>query len=182
MLSVTTGLGERVSPQRPVLELSDLSQVLVEMELTEADLPALRQLHGNRVSFRGPGMAEPRQADIHYIGTVVDKTTCTIDVDAYVDNPGHALKPGLFVDVSLEFGPAAPVVQVPASAIQRHAGETFVFVPKDGDHFERVNVRLGRATPQQVEIVDGIAAGQPVVVEGGFALKTEMLRSTLSAE
>jgi multidrug efflux pump subunit AcrA (membrane-fusion protein) len=182
VLSVMAGLGERVSPQKPVLEQSDLSRVRIETELTEADLPALRQLYGKSITFRGPGMSEPRQAAIHYIGSIVDKMTRTIDVDAYVDNPGHVLKPGMFVDVSMQFGPAAPVVQVLASAIQRQAGETFVFVPKDDDHFERINVRVGRATPQHVEIVEGIAAGQLVVVEGGFALKTEMLRSTLSPE
>jgi len=165
-----------------MLQLCDLSRVRIETELTEADLPALRRLHGNTITFRGPGMDEPQKAEIHYIGSIVDKTTRTIDVDAILDNPGHRLKPGMFVDVELQFGPDAPVVFLPASAVQRHAGATFVFVPKREDQFERVPVRLGRATPQHVEIVEGIAAGQPVVVQGGFALKTEMLRATLNPE
>lgn len=182
VLSVATGLGERAGPKTPILQMSDLTQVLIETDLTEADLPALRQLHGNTIAFRAPGMDQARKAEIHYIGDIVDKTTRTIDLDAIVDNPDRRLKPGMFVDVELQYGPNAPVVQLPVSAIQRHAGETFVFVPKDDDEFVRVPVRLGRATPQHVEIVEGIAAGQPVVVEGGFALKTEMLRATLSPE
>src|SRR5262249_45346523 len=140
------------------------------------------RLHGKTLTFRGPGMEKPLQAEIHYIGSVVDKTSRTIDVDAILDNPDHRLKPGMFVDVELRFGPDTPVVYLPTSAIQRHAGETFVFVPKGEEQFERINVQLGRSTPRHVEIVEGIAAGQPVVVEGGFALKTEMLRATLSPE
>jgi multidrug efflux pump subunit AcrA (membrane-fusion protein) len=182
VLSVAAGLGERASPQTPLLQLCDLSQVRVETELTEADLRALRQLHRKAISFRGSGMDEPRTADIRYIGDIVDKTSRTIELDAIVDNSKRTLKPGMYVDVELRYGPNAPVVYVPASAIQRHAGETFVFVPKGEDEFERVPVRLGRATAQQVEIIEGIQGGQSVVVQGGFALKTEMLRATLSPE
>ncbi len=182
VLSVSAGLGERASPQTPVLQLCDLSRVRVEAEFTEADLAALRRLHGNTIAFRGPGLDEPRKAEIHYIGAIVDKTTRTIEVDALLDNPDGRLKPGMFVDVEVQFGPEAPVVHVPASAIQRHAGATFVFVPRDEDRFERIAVRLGRTTARHVEIVAGVQAGQPVVVDGGFALKTEMLRATLRTE
>jgi multidrug efflux pump subunit AcrA (membrane-fusion protein) len=105
-----------------------------------------------------------------------------IALRALADNRDRRLKPGMFVQVQIRHGPPEPVVQVPNSAILRHAGETFVFIAKGDDKFGKVEVRLGRATADRVEIVAGVEAGQPVVVEGGFALKTEMLRSTLTAE
>jgi membrane fusion protein, heavy metal efflux system len=181
-LSVSASLGERAGPQAPVLQLADLSRVTVEADLMAADIPALRRMQGRKVTFNGPGVDGPLKADVFHVGDIVDEKTRTIPLVGYVDNPDHRLKPGMFVDVELQYGPDAPVVHLPASAIQRHAGETFVFVPKGEDQFERIAVRLGRATRDRVEIVEGIQTGQPVVVEGSFALKTEMLRATLSAE
>jgi cobalt-zinc-cadmium efflux system membrane fusion protein len=182
VLAVPSSLAERASPQAAVVQMGDLSWLWVQADLTESDLPAVRGLRGKSVTFRGPGLSAPGEALVLRVGDIVDKTTRTIPLLAHADNAERRLKPGMFVEVEIRHGPATPVLQVPSSAIQRHANETFVFVHKGEDDFERVGVRLGRATADHVEITHGLAAGQPVVVGGGFALKTEMLRATLNPE
>jgi membrane fusion protein, heavy metal efflux system len=172
VLTVPSSLAERASPQAPVVQIGDLTRLQVVVDLTETDLPAVRQLPGRKIAIRGPGLDTPVEAEVSRIGDVVDQVTRTIPLVAMAANADRRLKPGMFIDAQIRYGPETPVIQVPASAIQRHAGRTFVFVPKGDDEFATVDVRLGRATADAVEIVDGIAEGQPVVVAGGFALKT----------
>jgi RND family efflux transporter MFP subunit len=179
VLARPSQLGERAGPQATVVQIADLTQVWVQADLTESDLPAVRALHGKQIAFHGPGLDQPMHAEVTRVGDLVDHSTRTIPLVSLGDNSERLLKPGMFVEVELRHGPDAPVVQVPASAIVRHAGATFVFVPRGDDTFAKVDVKLGRATADAVEIIGGLERGQRIVVAGGFALKTEMLRATL---
>ena len=60
-------------------------------------------------------------------------------------------------------------------------GTTVVFVKSLDDLFEARPVTLGAKRDGQVEIVAGLAAHEPVVVAGGFALKSQLLASRLGA-
>ncbi len=57
----------------------------------------------------------------------------------------------------------------------RHAGQAFVFVPDTGGGFRRVDVVVGDEAQGYVEVKSGLRAGQEVVVEGAFLLKSELL-------
>ena len=56
------------------------------------------------------------------------------------------------------------------------------FVQTGPKTYRRADVETGLVTDKRVEIVKGVAAGEPVVVEGAMALKSEMLVPTLSKE
>jgi cobalt-zinc-cadmium efflux system membrane fusion protein len=90
------------------------------------------------------------------------------------------LKPGMFVTVELPAPAQATVLQVPLTAIQEHEGRAFVFLHMGDDAFQRRDVKLGRRNAQGVEILAGLAAGDRVVVNGGFALKSRMLADLLA--
>jgi cobalt-zinc-cadmium efflux system membrane fusion protein len=62
---------------------------------------------------------------------------------------------------------------VPAGAIQRDGDESIVFVALGNNRFERRRVEVGRSTSAFVEVASGLAAGEEVVVEGAFLLKSE---------
>ena len=121
-------------------------------------------------------------ADIFSLGDLVDDDTRAARLLATADNSDRLLKPGMFVEIELTSGTDADTLQLPASAIQRHAGATFVFVSDGASRFQRRNVVLGRATPQWVEIDAGLTEGESVVVHGGFALKSEMLSELMVEE
>jgi len=57
----------------------------------------------------------------------------------------------------------------------RHENQPFVFVPDGERRFRRVDVRLGIETSNQIEILAGLAAGDTVVDQGAFYLKSELL-------
>jgi membrane fusion protein, heavy metal efflux system len=182
ILALQATLAERVSPLNPVLQLGDLSQVWVQADIPEADLPIVRGLKGKKVAFKGLGLPGVLSAQVFHVGDQVDKATRTVPLLGIAGNRERLLRAGMFVDVQIEYGPSAAVVQVPATALQRYGGETFVFVPLERDEFRKVQVKLGRSNSHAVEIVEGLRAGEPVVAEGGFALKFEMLRGQLSGE
>ncbi|MFO0798457.1 MAG: efflux RND transporter periplasmic adaptor subunit [Gemmataceae bacterium] len=176
-------LSERVSAQFQLFQVADLSAVWVQADAFEADLPLLRGLAGRAVPFRAPaaGVAE-RPATVFYAGDLVDRASRAVTVSAAAPNPDRALKPGMYVEVGLPRGDAAPVVHVPAAAVQRHQGGTFVFVLHGSDEFRRADVQLGREAGDRVEIKSGLKPGDVIAVAGGFVLKSELYRDQLAGD
>jgi membrane fusion protein (multidrug efflux system) len=70
----------------------------------------------------------------------------------------------MFMTVKLEGEPESALL-VPEGAIVPEQGRVFVFVVRD-DVAERREVRTGKRRPGEVEIVDGLAEGDRVIVEG----------------
>jgi len=174
---------ERVTPQVQMFQVADLTTVWIQADAFEADLPLLRELAGRRLLFRAPGAGvDERSAEMIYSGDLVDRTSRAMTVTASAKNPGRTLKPGMFVEVGIPRGCDEPVLQVPASAVQRHQGKTFVFIHVKDDEFRRADVELGRESRDRVEVKTGIVAGDAVVIEGCFVLKSELFRDQLVGE
>lgn len=174
---------ERVGPTVEMFRLADLSAVWVQADAYEADLPLLRGLAGRPVLFRAPLADIPeRSAELVYGGDLVDRASRALTVTAATRNPDRVLKPGMFVEVGLPRPAAGPVLQVPATAVQRYQGKTFVFVHVKGEEFRRADVELGREGGERVEVKAGLAPGDAVVVAGGFVLKSELYRDQLAGE
>lgn len=103
---------------------------------------------------------------IFFIAPMVDEETRTVMAKALIPNPDNSLKPGMFgpVNVVLEERPGALVV--PESCI-RHQGErAFVVIVNPESKAEFRNVTVGIRMPGRVEIIEGLKAGERVVVEG----------------
>jgi RND family efflux transporter MFP subunit len=174
---------ERVGPQFQMFRIADLSSVWVRADAFEADLPLLRRLGRRGLVFRAPAAEiEKQSADLVYAGDIVDPNSRALTVTAEAKNPERALKPGMYLEVGLPRGGSEPVIQVPASAVQRHEGKVFVFVHVEGDKFRRVDVELGREAGDRVEVKSGLSTGDAVVVAGGFVLKSELYRDQLAGD
>lgn len=169
-------LEERVGTTTKLLDLTNLSDVWVQADIYEKDLPLLASLRGRTIRFRVEAYPERTfDAEVFYTGDIVDPATRTVRMMAETDNPDRLLKPGQFVTIELPAGTESGVLQVPASAVVEDRQETFVFVHQGGEEFERRDVTIGRRVPEQVaEITAGLEAGEPVAVAGTFALKTEL--------
>jgi RND family efflux transporter MFP subunit len=175
-------LGEQVGPQHQLFQLADLATLWLRAEVPPRDLYLVQNLAGGKVRFRVPAVAAPDlEGDVFYTGDVVDRDTRTVTLTALVPNPGRKLKPGMFVDVEFVQTGAATVL-VPLAAVQRQGTQTFVFVHAGGDEFHRVDVKLGRISGAVAEVVEGLDQGQPVVVAGGFVLKSELLKDQMAGE
>jgi len=90
-----------------------------------------------------------------------------------VDNPTGVLRPGMSATAWLPVGEGAPVLAVPAAALQRLEDRWCVFIPQSEGAFEIRHVGRGRDLGGEVEILNGLTTGDTVVVEGAFLLKAE---------
>ncbi len=180
VISKDVVLLERVSPAQQTLTIADLSTVWVTADIYETHLPLLSQLKDQTIQFQCEAWPERTfEARVFYTGDVVHESTRTLTLRALADNPDGLLKPGMFVTVTLPGVPSEAVLQVPRSAVHVHAGASFVFVQTGEDTFASREVRLGRSTQEAFEVVSGLTEGAPVVVEGGFALKSKLLAGLL---
>lgn len=180
VISKDVALLEHVGPMNQILGVADLRTVWLSTAIYEAQLPLLQSIGGQELTFRSdawPGRTFT--ARIFYTGDIVEKESRTVTMRAVADNQDRLLKPGMFVQVELPGTVRDTVLQVPVSAVQEHGGSRFVFVHAGEDAFERRDVTLGRQGGEAVEILEGITAGDAVVVSGGFALKSRMLAELL---
>jgi cobalt-zinc-cadmium efflux system membrane fusion protein len=123
---------------------------------------------------------------VSYLSAQVDPGTRTVRARIDVENPQHKLRPGMFARVTLRDPHTAsterePSLVVPAGAVQRDGHEFVVFVSLGDGRFERREVEVGRAAQGVVEILSGLDAGDTVVIEGAFLLKSEASKGSMGA-
>ena len=174
-------LSEQVGPTHQLYEITDLSKVWLHADVFEKDLPALERVTGKRLEFTAAGYSDRRfTAEVAYTGDSVDEKTRAVRLIAIEDNPERLLKPGMFVAVSLPVGSKGASVQIPSSAVQSQGAESYVFVAAGADEFQKRVIRVGRTVGERVEVREGLRPGEKIVVEGGFALKSELMKELLS--
>jgi RND family efflux transporter MFP subunit len=113
---------------------------------------------------------------------VVDAQTRTVKARLEVQNPQGKLKPEMFASVHLTTELGGSTIKVPASAILGETEKHFVFVALNDSTFEKREVRTGAETREIVEVLDGLATGERIVVRGGFFLKSELAKETFGEE
>ncbi len=110
-------------------------------------------------------------ATLDYIAPSVDPTRGTIEVRLAVPNPPAALRTDMTVSVDIIVGESTDAFTLPASAVMDLASQApWVYVVAQ-DRLERRDVTVGRRGGQQVEITDGIAPEDDVVVKPSAALE-----------
>jgi len=100
-------------------------------------------------------------------------TNGTFKVDLqFAGTAPPGLRTGQALDIKLELGRASKALLLPNGPFYQDTGGRWVFVvTPDGKSALRRSVRLGRRNPQYVEVVDGLAAGERVVISGYQALQ-----------
>jgi cobalt-zinc-cadmium efflux system membrane fusion protein len=164
--------GQVAEPARTLFRIGDLSKLWLVAHAPEGD--AVRVAPGSTARVAIPALpGQGMSARVLLVGSQVEVGSRTIPVRLEVANPGRVLRPGMSATVWLPVGEGAPVIAVPAAALQRLGDAWRVFVPKGGGAFEARAVGRGRDLGGEVEILSGLEAGETVVVDGAFLLKAE---------
>ena len=172
-------LGQMIDPAVTTFVIMDLRQVWIQVDVYERDLSQI--VIGAKVEARVKAWADRVFAGtIESIGAVVDARSRTIKVRVVLDNADGALKPGMFANVKLagSTGEAREGLFVPAAAVQRDGDQSIVFVPVGEHQFQLRPIETGVRTPDWVEVIRGLAAGERVVTTGSFQLKSEARRDS----
>jgi cobalt-zinc-cadmium efflux system membrane fusion protein len=177
-------VGERVEPGKELLLLSDMGELWVWANLRAGDVQALTRKGGKGATFpaeiRGAG-GKSHRGTMDVLSGVMNEQTRMFKARVVVPNPDGALRPGMFVSVRVSLPGGGTGLSLPRTAVLSDAGRSFVFVHKEGDFWIRRPVKLGRSAGDRVEIVSGVKAGQKVVADGAFLLKSDVLRGKMGA-
>ncbi len=132
----------------------------------EPERYAERLQRGQKVSFHVAALSgRIFEGTVDFVDPSVQLPGRTILIKALVPNPKRALQPGMFVELELATEIRAGAVVIPEDAIVSLRNATFVWVVKEGKA-ERRDVQLGVRTSGFVEIRQGVAAEEQVVVGG----------------
>lgn len=119
-----------------------------------------------RVSFTVAALPDRRfTGTVDFVDPRVELPGRTITVKASVPNPQRVLMPGMFIEASIAAETRPNAVVIPEDAVLPLSGSDFVWVVTEGKAARR-QVTLGIRVPGFVEVRDGIAAGEQVVVGG----------------
>jgi len=181
ILKVNSAPGKVVEPSDELFTIADLSQVWVQAEVYEKDLGRIRI--GQMATITVDTYPGERFAGrVTYIGDFLDPQTRTARVRCEVSNPGTRLKLDMFASVQLPTTFSRKAVAVPQAALQQLDGKTVVFVSKGPTAFEVRTVKSGNTVQSQTEIAEGLSAGEPIVVQGAFHLKSIVAGKELGGE
>jgi len=119
-----------------------------------------------RVTLRVASITEPIEARITRISPVVQQQVRSVIFEAEVDNRDGRLGAGLFAEAEVVVDPDARALLVPKSSLLEFAGAEKVWKVVKGEAQEQL-VQTGRRRDEWVEIVDGLSAGDLILVEAG---------------
>jgi len=180
VLTANVSVGERVDPGQSLFHVGDLDEIWLMLDVYERDLAAVRE--GQTVRFSVEAYPDQVfEGPVAQVGDWIEPDARTVEVRVVVPNPDHKLKPNMFATAELSVDHEAPEkgVLLPAHAVQRHDGVDVVFVEDEPGHFARRPVVVAERTSKQVRLGSGLSAGERVVTEGAFALRSELEKSEL---
>lgn len=167
---------ERVMRGDSLVVLANTDSLYVEASIRESDWSAVALQPGAEVSVMVPALDERLfPAKVRYFGREVQADTNSVPLVARIENSEGLLRPGMFVRVTVPIGEARQALSVKPESVQQHENEQFVFVDMHDGAFKRVGVSTGQVSEDWVEVTDGLSAGQLVVTNGAFLLKSELL-------
>jgi len=176
--------GQSVDAEHVIAVVGDLENVYFLGRLFEKDLARVKVGASTEVRLNAyPN--EVFEGKIETIGRQLDPAARTVTARILIHNHGDLVKVGLFGTARVVVGPAenpAKRVVVPLAAVTRVANKDVVFVRQADGDFETHPVTVGRTAGGRVEILSGLRAGEQVVVDGVFTLKSTILKGTFGGE
>jgi membrane fusion protein, heavy metal efflux system len=161
-------IGATVGTDANLFKIIDLSSVWVDANVFEKDLERVRR--GQEVKVTVPAFpGKTFSGRVILISSVVNPDTRTVQVRTEVPNPDDRLKPDMFANVEIITDVRRAAISLPQSAVLDDGGKKIVFVATDKG-YEKHIVTVGIQSDDRVEILDGLQAGDKVVVKGNYLL------------
>lgn len=172
--------GQYIETGEALFETGNLDQLWFHAEVYERDLPAIQI--GQQATLTTPvvpGREFP--GVVAFVDPNFDpmtrSTKVRIDVDNPIDGSGaqgrrHLLPHRAYAEAYIESTLAESLV-VPRSAILRDGRRTVAYVEKSPGAYEPRNVSVGASGPEGIQILDGLAEGERVVVQGNLMIDAE---------
>src|SRR5213082_1710212 len=175
-------VGQMINAGQQVVSLQSLDPVYIDFALPQQHLQSLSTGLEARVRTDAlPG--RDLVGKLTAINSVVDTVTRNLTLQATLENPDHALRPGMFIKIDIVLPEKHKALVIPGSAISYAPYGDSVFViekqkdnktGKESQVLRQQFVRVGEARGDFVSITTGLKAGETVVGTGVFKLRNGM--------
>lgn len=157
-------VGVYIEAGSPVVALVRVHPLRLRVSVPERDAISIRV--GQPVLVHTEGDANGHAGRVTRISPAIREQNRTLAIEAEIANPGGLMRPGAFAKAEIVVEAAKPAILAPASSIVTFAGIEKVFGVSGGKAVEKP-VRTGRRSGDRVEILEGLAPGDPVVIDPG---------------
>ena len=175
-------VGQMINSGQQVVALTALDPVYVDFALPQQEMSKLSNgLEVDVLTDAVPGRVF--KGKLTAINSMVDTVTRNVTVQGILDNPDHALRPGMFAKAEVVLPEKHKTVVIPGSAVSYAPYGDSVFViekkkdPKTGQESQALRqqvVRVGQARGDFVAVTEGLKGGETIVSTGVFKLRNLM--------
>lgn len=172
VMSIRTAVGAGVAPGgEALLEIGDPSQLQVVAQVAESDLR--RVALGQEAEVEFPALAARVMARVENFNPRVDLESRRIQVYLALAKRPEGLRAGMMAQIALRVRAEAGI-SVPVSAVLIKDGKRrVVYLARPDGEFEAREVQVGRSRDGRVTVLEGLSAGESVVVRGALLLDTQ---------
>jgi Cu(I)/Ag(I) efflux system membrane fusion protein/cobalt-zinc-cadmium efflux system membrane fusion protein len=160
-----------VQPEMRLYTIADLSTVWVQAQAFQGDLGRIR-IGAQALLAVDTFAGRTFHGRVDFIYPQLDADTRTAKVRLVFPNPGVQLKPGMFVNVTLEV-PMGRQLIIPATGVLQSGTRQIAFVYRTDGYMEPREVRLGARVGDDFIVLDGVKLGEQVVTSANFLIDSE---------
>jgi membrane fusion protein (multidrug efflux system) len=155
--------GGYLSPSTPIATLVNIDPAKVTFSVPERYLPIIGK--GSKVTFTVESSRDNFSATVYAIEPALDANSRTITVRAKAPNPKNLLTAGAFAKINLTLDQIPKTIMVPTQAVIPDLKSSKVFLYKNGIAVSQ-DVKTDMRTDTKIQVIDGLKAGDSVVVSG----------------
>jgi RND family efflux transporter MFP subunit len=153
----------------PLVKLSQDDLYRLVIPIPESSVRYIRI--GEPVDVRVPNLNQAFPGKVARFSLDVQEATRTMHTEVDVPNPGRVLMPGMYAETTLTLEAKDSVLTVPLEAVNREGEHTTVDVVNSSGKVEARVITLGLQTPDDAEVISGLAEGESVIVSDRSGLK-----------
>jgi RND family efflux transporter MFP subunit len=161
--------GEMAAAGTPLLTVMEVSQVIARAHIPQPEAALLKV--GDAAAIRAPGEQQPVEGKVSVVSPALDPNSTTVEVWVQAKNPKQHLKPGTSVQLSMLAQTVPDALVIPATALLTgQDGSTQVMQVSADNHAHLKDVKVGIRQGDQIQITEGIHAGDQIVAAGAYGL------------
>jgi RND family efflux transporter MFP subunit len=166
-------VGQYMAAGSPVVTIVRMHPLRLRLAMPEREAPLIRP--GLEVQVSVEGDPKTYSGRIARISPAIDEASRTLMIEAEVPNSHGELRPGSYANASVVTASRDKAILVPTGAIVTFAGVNKVLVVEQGRAVERP-VQTGRREGDRIEILEGLEAGVPVILDPGNLVQGDPVR------
>jgi HlyD family secretion protein len=158
-------VGDQVAPNTPAFHLDDLSELLVDLAVSEIDINEIRNGQSVSLSFDAIQSKEYRGAvvSVDQVGTS-DQGVVDFNVTVRLNDPDEQVKPGMTAAVNVVVSQLDNVLLVPNRAVRFVEASPHVYVLRQGQVVP-IKIELGASSESDSEVIGGeLNAGDAIIL------------------